>query len=279
MTETFTLKSGLVLPAFGLGTWKLGEDGGSHDREVAAVLHAVERGFIHIDTAEMYGEGATERLLADAIAQTSREGLIVTSKVYPWNAGRRDIVTACECSLDRLGIDWIDLYLLHWPGNVPFAETLEGALHLRAQGKIRAFGISNFDAHALEHLIAAGLAEEVEVNQVMYNPSRRGIEYDLLPLMDEAGLVCMAYTPIEPARLARSRPFTELAAEQGLTSVQLAFAWALTAGRAIPIPKASTIAHVDELAAVLDRPLDRATMERIDAIFPPPGSPQPLDIL
>ena len=279
MAKSFTLKSGLVLPPFGFGTWRLGEDPSAQTTEIAAVRHAIDIGFNHLDTAEMYGDGATEDLLGRAISGIDRDRLILTSKVYPWNAGVGDMVAACEASLDRLGTDYLDLYLLHWPGSVPFEDTLEGAARLKSAGKIRAFGVSNFDARTLARLSEAGLDQTIEVNQVMHNPSRRGIEYDLLPAMDAANIHCVAYTPIEPARLSRSSAFNAVAQDLGLDVAGLAMAWHVSRGAAIPIPKASTIPHVDQLRAAVDAHLDAETLARIDAAFPPPTSPLPLDIL
>lgn len=279
MADQIELKSGLLLPPFGFGTWKLGEASGVRTTEIAAVRHAIDLGFDHLDTAEMYGDGATEDLLGEAIAGINRADLILTSKVYPWNAGAQDMVRACEASLDRLGTGFLDLYLLHWPGSVPFEDTLEGAERLKASGKIRAFGISNFDARGLSRLIDAGLDDAIEVNQVMYNPSRRGIEFDLLPAMDAASIACVAYTPIEPARLSRNDAFQAVAQDLGMDVAGLAMAWHVSRGAAIPIPKASTVAHVDQLRAAVDVVLDSETLARIDAAFPPPNSPQPLDIL
>lgn len=279
MAKDITLKSGLVLPPYGFGTWKLGEDPGARATEIAAIRHAIDIGFNHLDTAEMYGDGATEDLLGDAISGIDRTKLNLTSKVYPWNAGAADMVASCEASLARLGTDYLDLYLLHWPGSIPFDDTLEGAERLKSIGKIRAFGVSNFDARGLSRLIDAGLDEMIEVNQVMYNPSRRGIEYDLLPTMDAAGIACVAYTPIEPARLSRNAAFQAVAQDLGLDAAGLAMAWHVNRGAAIPIPKASSVEHVDRLRAAADVVLDAQTLARIDAAFPPPTQAQPLDIL
>ncbi|QHQ36249.1 aldo/keto reductase [Algicella marina] len=279
MSEVFSLKSGLKLPGIGFGTWKMGERAEIRQTEKSALLRAMDLGFTLFDTAEMYGEGRTETLLGEALAEHGRDDLILVSKVYPWNAGSSDMIAACEASLTRLGTDMIDIYLLHWPGSVPFEETLEAAERLKAAGKIRTFGISNFDTSALEEMESQGLLATVELNQVMYNPARRGIEYDLLPALSRLGISAMAYTPLEPARLSGNAGFAELAAEVGLTPPQLALAWHVTRGAAIPIPKAGSPDHADALWQASQHRLSAEDMARIDAAFPPPSGPQPLDIL
>ena len=279
MNDPVILKSGVEMPSFGLGTWRLGEDPDAAADEIAAVRYALDAGFVHIDTAEMYGDGATEHLLAKAISGRARADLFLTSKFYPWNAGTEAMVSACEASLERLGTDYLDLYLLHWPGNVPFEQTALAAEQLLSDGKIRAFGISNFDTSGLAELVDAGLADRIDVNQVMYNPARRGIEYDLLPLMRKLGIACVAYTPIEPALLQANRDFQALAEAVGMSAAQLALAWHMTRGAAVPIPKASSVGHVEDLRAAIGIQLDHNTLAEIDSILPPPLGPQPLDIL
>ena len=279
MNDPVTLKSGLTMPAIGIGTWRMGENPSVESDEVDAILHAIDSGITHLDTAEMYGDGATEDLLGRALAQRRREDLFLTSKVYPWNADTRDMIEACEGSLTRLGTDYLDLYLLHWPGSVPFEQTLAGAERLIADGKIRAFGISNFDTSGLGRIIDAGQDRLIDVNQVMYNPARRGIEYDLLPLMKANRIACVAYTPIEPARLSGNADFRALAGRLGLTPAQLALAWHVTRNVATPIPKASSVAHVDELIEAAGIRLEQAVLEEVDHILPPPSRPQRLDII
>ncbi len=183
--DTVTLKNtrDATMPRIGIGTWHMGEDRQTAETEVAALRHAHDLGFTHFDTAEMYGEGGAEDILGSAFAGQDWDGLFLTSKVYPWNAAKNDMVAACEQSLDRLQTDHIDLYLLHWPGSVPFEETLEGARVLLDHGKIRAFGISNFDTAGLRQIIDAGMGDLVSVNQVMHNIPHRGVELDLFPLI------------------------------------------------------------------------------------------------
>ena len=279
MTGPSVLKSGVELPSPGFGTWRMGEAPGKRAEEIAALRRAVELGFRHFDTAEMYGEGEAERVMAEAFSGLARDRLFLVSKVYPWNAGADDMVAACEASLDRLGTDHLDLYLLHWPGSVPFEETLEGAQRLKESGKIRAFGVSNFDTRGLGRLIDRGLADGIEVNQVMFNPARRGIEFDLLPLMQEHGIACVAYTPLEPGALSRNAGFRAVADAAGMSTAQLAMAWHLTRGLAVPIPKAGRVPHVEALAEAARVTLNADQLAAIDAAFPPPNRPQPLDII
>ena len=274
-----TLKSGVALPSPGFGTWRMGETPGARAEEIAALRRAAELGFSHFDTAEMYGEGAAERVMAEAFEELDRDRLFLVSKVYPWNAGAEDMVRACEASLSRLGTGYLDLYLLHWPGSVPFEETLVGARRLKESGKIRAFGVSNFDTRGLGRLIDEGLADEIEVNQVMFNPARRGIEFDLLPLMRQHGIACVAYTPLEPDALCRNAGFQAVAESAGLTGAQLALAWHLSRGLAVPIPKAGRTTHVEALAAAAQVTLSTEHLAAIDAAFAPPTGPEPLDII
>lgn len=275
----FALRSGGAMPGIGFGTWRIGESPGEAERENAALRRALDRGFTHFDTAEMYGEGGSEEILGTAIAGVPRERLFLTSKFYPHHARADQMVAACDRSLRRLGVEWLDLYLLHWPGGTPFEETLEGARRLREAGKIRAFGVSNFDADGMAHLFAAGLSEAIEVNQILHNPSRRGVEFDLLPLLAAHGVACMAYTPIEPHRLSRSAAFRALAEAEGLSPAQLALAWHMTRGSTCPIPKSATPEHVDALADAAAMRLRAATMGAIDAAFPAPTRAEPLEIL
>ena len=279
INQTIRLKSGLEMPAFGYGTWKMGEIAVSEAEEIATIHQAIERGVCHIDTAEMYGDGSTELLLGKALAGVDRSSLFITSKFYPFNASKQAMINSCENSLDRMGTDYIDLYLLHWPGQTAFEETLEGAHSLLEQGKIRAFGVSNFDFRELGDLINAGLSDFIDVNQVMYNPARRGIEFDLLPLMQLQNIACIAYTPIEPQLLGRNAAFADLAQSLDLSPAELALSWHMTSGRAVPIPKCSKLKHLDGLLRAAQTTLDAGAMTAIDGIFPPPHQAVSLDIL
>ena len=277
--QTIRLKSGLEMPAFGYGTWKMGEIAANEAEEIATIHQALERGVRHFDTAEMYGDGSTELLLGKALSKADRSSLFITSKFYPFNASKQAMINACENSLARMGTDYIDLYLLHWPGHPSFEETLEGAHQLLEQGKIRAFGVSNFDFQELGDLIDAGLSDLIDVNQVMYNPARRGIEFDLLPLMQLHTIACVAYTPIEPALLGRNTAFAKLAQSLGFSPAELALSWHMTSGRAAPIPKCSKPHHLEGLLRAGQTALNAEVMSAIDGIFPPPSHAAPLDLL
>ncbi|MEO1275190.1 MAG: aldo/keto reductase [Pseudomonadota bacterium] len=279
LDRTFRLRSGVEMPCPGFGTWRLGEDPRAAGEEERALRRALERGFRHFDTAEMYAEGGSEALIGNVLQGVDRPALFLCSKFYPYNAGTDDMVAACERSLSRLGTDYLDLYLLHWPGSTPFEQTLEGARHLIEAGKIRAFGVSNFDMREMQSMIALGEDTLVDVNQVLYNPSRRGIEFDLLPLLAEHGIACVAYTPIEPRRLAGNTAFRQIAAGAELSPATLAFAWHLTRGVACPIPKASKLEHVDALADAATVTLGDEILSAIDTAFPPPTRAQSLEIL
>ncbi len=278
--DTVTLRNtqGLRMPKIGIGTWHMGEDPQAAEAEISALRHARELGFTHFDTAEMYAEGGAEEILGRAFADQDRDGQFLTSKVYPWNAARHDMIAACERSLDRLQTGYIDLYLLHWPGSVPFEDTLEGARTLLDQGKIRAFGISNFDTEGVRSVIDAGLSEMVSVNQVMHNMPHRGVELDLFPLMSEHGIAAVAYSPLEVGPTQAIPGMQDLAADEGLSVAQLVLAWHMTRGLAAPIPKSSRTDHLSDLAVAAETQLPQATLERIDALAPVPSHPVPLEI-
>ena len=266
------------MPKIGIGTWHMGEDPRAAAAEIAALRHARDLGFTHFDTAEMYANGGAETILGRAFAGHVRDGVFLTSKAYPWNAAGRDMIAACERSLDRLKTDRIDLYLLHWPGSVPFEDTLEGARTLLEQGKIRAFGISNFDTQGLQRLMNHGLTDLVTVNQVMHNIPFRGVELDLFPLMAEHGITAVAYSPLELGPTGSIPGMQELARDEDLTVAQLVLAWHMSRGLAVPIPKSSRTDHLDELAAAARMQLSSATVAQIDRLAPVPSRPVPLEI-
>ncbi|MEN3110728.1 aldo/keto reductase [Uliginosibacterium paludis] len=275
--KTVSLPGGERVPALGMGSWMMGEVAANRAKELAALRAGLDAGLSLIDTAEMYGDGEAERLIGEAI-EGRRDEVFLVSKVYPFNAGRRAMLKACEQSLQRLGTDRLDAYLLHWPGSVPLDETLEAFERLQRDGKIRYWGVSNFDAEGMEEVIAAGSGLPV-CNQVLYNLGRRGIEWDLQPWLREQGIPLMAYSPLEQARLLRQRELLALAASLDATPAQLALAWLLRHDGCIVIPKASSPARVEENAAALALKLDAATLERLDHIFPPPSAPTPLEML
>lgn len=275
---------GHTCPALGLGTWRMGESERERPREVAALRLALEIGYRVIDTAEMYGEGGAEEVVGQALAEALRAGSVrrdevfVVSKVYPHNASRIGVRTACERSRRRLGLDRIDLFLLHWRGSHPLAETLAGFEALLAQGHIARWGVSNFDLAAMKRLVALPGGAACAANQVYYSLGQRGIDFDLLPWQRERGLPLMAYCPIDQSALAAHRPLAALAGPLGWTAAQLALAWTLRDGGVIAIPKAARESHLRENLAAGALTLDRATRDALDALFAPPRRATPLAI-
>ncbi len=276
--DTVALPDGERVPVLGLGTWMMGEDPARRRAETAAVRLGVELGMALVDTAEMYGEGRTEQFLGEAL-QGLRDRVFLVSKVYPRNASRQGVRSACERSLGRLRTDRLDLYLLHWPGSEPLAETVAGFEDLRTAGKIRGWGVSNFDAGDLEALFALPGGSRCAVNQVLYNLSRRGPEFALLPWMDARGLPLMAYSPLEQGRLPGGGALGEIAAGRGVTPWQAALAWVLRRPGAIAIPKAATEEHVRQNRAAPELRLSEQELARLDAQFAPPRRTRPLEML
>ncbi|MFQ3789423.1 aldo/keto reductase [Halomonas sp. A29] len=276
-----------ALPAIGQGTWFMGEGLVSRSDEVRALQHGLELGLTLIDSAEMYADGGAEEVVGVALAGRRDQAFLV-SKVYPWNAGRDSAIAACERSLKRLGTDHLDLYLLHWPGSIPLEETLEAFDRLREQGKIRRYGVSNFDVDELEALAALPGGEACAVNQVLYHLGSRGIEHSLRPLMQRLGMPLMAYCPLAQAGQLRQDLFghpvvSEVADGLGITPAQLLLAWAIRPanGRcdAIAIPKAVQPQHVEQNASALTVRLDDEALVRLDQAFPAPTGKMPLDIV
>ena len=276
--KTVRLPSGEQVPALGMGTWMIGEKRSARAEEIATLQRGIDLGITLIDTAEMYGEGASEQLVGEAI-RGRRERVFLVSKVYPHHASRTGTAAACERSLKRLGVDCLDLYLLHWRGDAPLSETIEAFERLQAQGKIRHWGVSNLDSVDMKELVEQAGGERVAVNQVLYNLSRRGVEWDLLPWCSGRRIPLMAYSPIEQARLLRHPGLRALAARHGATPAQLALAWLLRGEQLIVIPKASTRRHLDENYAALECPLDDATLAELDRLFPAPRRATPLEML
>jgi diketogulonate reductase-like aldo/keto reductase len=272
------LPGGDEVPVLGLGTWGMGEARTRGPDMVAALRLGLDLGMTLIDTAEMYGEGGAEEVVGKAIAGR-RDGVFVVSKVYPHNATRQGAVAACERSLKRLGTDRLDLYLLHWRGDVPLAETLDAVVTLRRAGKIRNYGVSNFGIADMAELWSLPGGAETATNQVLYNLTRRSIEWDLLPWCRERGVPVMAYSPIEQGRLLRRRGLSELARRRGVTPARLALAWLLARQPVIVIPKAGRPEHVRENRAALDLELTPAELAELDRAFPPPDRAKPLEML
>jgi diketogulonate reductase-like aldo/keto reductase len=272
------LPSGEQLPVLGLGTWHMGERPERRRDELDAVRFAVDNGMHLIDTAEMYGDGAAEELIGEALGGRRGEAFIV-SKVLPHHATRRGTVAACEDSLRRLGTDYLDLYLLHWPGPVPLDETLEAFDALVRAGKIRHWGVSNFDTPDMEELLALDAGQAVAANQVLYNLMRRGIEFDLMPWCRERRLPLMAYSPLEQGRLAGNAVLERLAADHGATPAQIALCWVLREDFTIALPKAATPAHVRQLRGALDLALSAQDMAALDLAFAPPARKMALEVI
>jgi diketogulonate reductase-like aldo/keto reductase len=277
-SRTVTLPGGEKVPAFGIGTWRMGEQRSHRKDEIAIIRHALDLGVRLIDTAEMYGEGGAEEAIGEAIAGR-RDDLFIVSKVYPHNASRKGVASACERSLKRLGTDRIDLYLLHWPGSVPISETLESFMALKEAGKIRHYGVSNFDKDNLQELWEAPGGKDMAANQLLYNLTRRGIEFDTLIWMRERNIPVMAYSPLEQAHLTTSRGLQGFAQSHGMTAAQAALRWLLTKDDVIVIPKTVREDRLAENIAALDEMLTPEQLAELDALFPPPARRSPLEML
>lgn len=271
------LTRGLRVPALGQGTWRMGEARSRRDAEIVALREGVELGMTLIDTAEIYGDGATETLVGDALAGIRNKAFLV-SKAYPQNGGGARLERACEASLRRLKTDRLDLYLLHWRGSIPLDETVRGMEGLVAAGKIRSWGVSNFDTDDIEELVAAGGAACV-TNQILYNVTRRGPEFDLLPNLATRGMSAMAYSPLEQGNLPGTGALATVAGRHGVNTYQVALAWVLRRPGIIAIPKAATLDHVHQNRAAAELVLTDEDLSTIDAGFPPPGRKSSLQML
>lgn len=275
--KTAMLPHGEKVPALGLGSWKMGERAPERSHEIAALRLAVELGMTLIDTAEMYGDGAAESLIGDALADV-RDELFIVSKAYPQNASRGRLTRACESSMARLRTDRIDLYLLHWRASVPLAETVEAMEALKAAGKIRHWGVSNLDTEDMIELIEAG-GGECATDQILYNLSRRGPEYELLPWLAARSIPVMAYSPVEQGRLLTHPALVAVADRIDATPAQVAIAWAMRREGMIAIPKAGSAEHVRENRAAADLTLSTGDFAALDAAFPSPRRRIPLEML
>ncbi len=276
--KTIALPSGEHVPAFGQGSWSMGEQRAIRAEEIATLRTGLDLGLTLIDTAEMYGEGRAEKLVAEAIAGR-RDEVFLVSKVLPHHATRRGTVAACEGSLKRLQTDRIDLYLLHWRGNVPLAETLEALMSLQSAGKIRYCGVSNLDLADMQELEPLAGSTPVASNQLLYNLARRGIEWDLLPWLRKRRIPVMAYSPLEQARLFENAGLAQFAERHGMTPAQAALAWLLGNDDIIVIPKCSRRERLEENFGALAQRLTAAQLAELDELFPPPAGPRPLEML
>ncbi len=280
--RTIKLPGGETVSNLGLGTWYMGENASWFDREVAAVRHAIDRGVRLIDTAEMYANGGAEEVVGAALSDTGdvkRSELFIVSKVLPSHAHYDDVIRACEGSLERLGTDHIDLYLLHWRGAAAFQETLDAFQALQASGKIRHFGVSNFDRRDMTEWLKCKGGTATACNQILYNLSRRGPEWDLLPLCQKHNVPVMAYSPLEQGRLQGAPVLARIADRHGVTPLQIALAWVLAQDNVIAIPKAVNHAHIDQNIAALDITLDAEDHAELDKAFPAPRGPSHLEMI
>jgi diketogulonate reductase-like aldo/keto reductase len=282
MTQTHlprvTLPDGESVPAFGLGTWHMGENRRRAADEEAALKLGIELGMTLIDTAEMYGNGTAEEIVARAAAGL-RDSLFIVSKVLPYNAAQQGVVEACERSLKRLKTDHIDLYLLHWRGSVPLAETLAGFARLKRDGKIRHHGVSNFNTDDMQEWVGIAGGETVAANQILYNLGRRGPQYELIPWCRKRGISIMAYTPLDQGRILGNRALQDIAARHSASAAQVALAWLLRQDGMIVIPKATTLDHVRDNRGALDLALDAGDLAALDRAFPPPRGRTALGML
>lgn len=275
---TVTLPSGIDIPALGLGTWQMGEVKARANDEIDSLRLGLDLGMTLIDTAEMYGEGGAERIVGKAL-EDRRDEVFLVSKVYPWNASRTGTIAACEASLQRLGTDRLDLYLLHWRGEHPLADTVAAFEQLKAAGKIGAWGVSNFDTADMEELLTVPQGENCAVNQVLYNLSRRGIEYDLLPWCQSRGIPVMAYSPIEQGRLVHHPELIRIAKAYQATPAQVALAFILERESVVAIPKSSNLRRVRENRDAVDLDISDEDWAALDVAFPPPARKTALDML
>lgn len=268
----------------GMGTWMLGEDPGRYSAEAKALTYGIQNGLVLIDTAEMYGDGGSEELVGDVIKPFNREELYLVSKVYPFNASPEGMRRSCLASLDRLGTDYLDLYLLHWPGNHPLDETVAGFEALKAEGYIREWGVSNFDTADMEELWEVPDGPNCVTNQVLYNIGSRGVEYSLYPWMQERGVSMMAYSPLAHsayyrASLLQDSVLNDLAQKYDASIFQIMLAFVMRLDDTVAIPRTSNAAHVADNIGSLRIHLSPEDLAVIDAAFPPPTRKMPLDIL
>ena len=275
---TVTLPSGIAVPALGQGTWNMGEDASRARDEITSLKTGLDLGMTLIDTAEMYAEGGSELVVGKAI-EGRRDEVFLVSKVYPGNASLRGAVEACERSLKRLNTDRIDLYLLHWRGNYPLAETVEAFEGLKAAGKIEAWGVSNFDVADMDELLGVPNGGNVAANQVLYNLARRGIEYDLLPWCQERSIPIMAYSPIEQGRLLDHPELIRIAKTYQATPAQIALAFLLERDGVMAIPKSSNPRRIEENRDSVALDITDEDWTILDVAFPPPSRKKSLDML
>ena len=278
MTRLVTFSDGTTIPVLGQGTWEIGDDPAWRDEEQAALARGIDLGLTVIDTAELYGDGRSERLVGEVIAGR-RDEVFLVSKVRPENASEMKMMLACEKSLERLGVDRIDLYLLHWEGRVPLEETVDAFQELVDEGMIARWGVSNLDLRAMERLVDIDGGNDCAANQLLYNLGSRGVEFDLLPWMQSRDMPMMAYSPLGRGGLLEHPLITDIADRHDASPAQVALAAVLRQDGVIAIPKASTVEHVEANAEALEIRFDAEDLERLDRVFPPPTKATPLDII
>ena len=276
--RTVTLRSGEKIPQLGLGTWHMGERGADRVAQARAIGAGIDRGITLIDTAEMYGEGGAEEVVATATAGC-RDKVFIVSKVYPHNASRAGAIAACERSLKRLKTDRIDLYLLHWRGSHPLAETVAGFETLKAAGKIRQWGVSNLDTNDMAELRGVKDGGNCVSNQVLYHLGSRGIDFDLIADSARHKVMVMAYSPLGQGAILGDPALGKVAGKHGVTPAAIAIAWTMRHPHVVSIPKASNLAHVEENAAAADLVLNADDLQALDRAFPPPKRRGPLGML
>jgi diketogulonate reductase-like aldo/keto reductase len=273
-----TLRTGETIPQLGLGTWHMGEQRGQRGAEAEALKLGLDLGMTLIDTAEMYGEGGAEEVVAEAVKGRRDEAFIV-SKVYPHNASKSGAIAACERSLKRLETDRIDLYLLHWRGSYPLAETVGAFERLKADGKIRHWGVSNLDCDDLDELAGVASGKNCVCDQVLYHLGSRGIDFDLIKQCADEKIMVMAYSPLGQGRILRNAALAKVAARHGVSPAALALAWTMRHPHVVAIPKASRPEHVRENLVAADLQLTSEDLADLDAAFPPPKRAAPLGML
>jgi diketogulonate reductase-like aldo/keto reductase len=276
--RTVELRNGEEVSALGLGTWRMGESRSARSGEIAALRAGLDLGLTLIDTAEMYGEGGAEEVVGEAI-KGRRDGVFLVSKVYPHNASAKGVVSACERSLKRLGTDRLDLYLLHWRGSIPLADTVKGFERLLADGKVRMWGVSNFDVNDMTELGGIPGGQASAANQVLYHLGARGIDFELIARCRESRAAVMAYSPLGQGQLLKSTCLVQLANKYGVEPAAIALAWLLRQPDVIAIPKASNLSHVAANARALDVTLNAEDLALLDRTFPPPRRATPLEMI
>ncbi|PCG18780.1 aldo/keto reductase [Brachyspira sp. G79] len=282
----YTLKSSNIMPKFGIGTWGMGERDKEAQKEAEAIAFALENGVRLIDTAEMYGEGKAESIIGDAlkISDIKREDIFIVSKVYPHNAGRDKLFKSLENSLNRMGLEYLDMYLLHWKGRVPLRETVECMEEAKREGLIKDWGVSNFDIDDMKELETIKEGDKCTVNQVLYHLGSRGVDYSLYPYMEERNIALMAYCPLAQAGclgmdILKNNTLLSVAKKHNAAPSQIALAFIMSFNNKIAIPKSSNKKHIIENIESQKIKLDDDDIALINKEFPKPNKKIPLDIV